>query len=619
MTLQPETLALWTFPDDSAAADEVSIPADVDLVGGATLTLRGKPLDRSSKLGIPYTDPMDVTYPVGQAMVWEDGEIGDAELRLTINTQGMQALALRFDYVSNSATRFHVSYRREADRKWQKALKNAPLLADDYWHSIELPLPEAVNDHAGLMLRLNNFKSKGKGELRITNVAVVAVPPVGLRRPMISPLPGGISVTLRADGLKPLVYGEGFFFHVSDEVTPLEDLSVTVESDNPAVLRDVTLERVNPVQGLYHLVTGVPSGKAGVAQLQITVQNAAGRTKRATVPYGVVVEPPHESSSLLYMAGSSNASAAMILNKRLMVVADDEDQSLRLYPYRANGLPLKSYPLSDATPGSPPLHLTDIHRDGRISEVDLEGVTQVGNRLFWIGSHSHNDEGEVRPNRRRLFATDLHGEGIATTLMFVGYYAGLHTDLMAWGDAHGYDFSASMAEGRSSKAIDGFNIEGLCIAPDGQTAYIGLRAPLVPVTERNKALIVPIGNFVAWFNNGHPLSAPTLLDPIELDLGGRGIRSMAVGDGRWYIVAGPYGDVGDFALYIWSGQRADAPQHYPVDLSRMRVEALAVPPETDTVVLLSDNGTTDWYNIGQEARTLPAELQRFRTDWITLK
>jgi hypothetical protein len=70
------------------------------------------------------------------------------------------------------------------------------------------------------------------------------------------------------------------------------------------------------------------------------------------------------------------------------------------------------------------------------------------------------------------------GTGAATTLEFAGYYGNLRSVLLAWGDAHGYSFSASAAAGIDSKSPAGFAAEGMAFAPNNTTLYIGLRAPL---------------------------------------------------------------------------------------------------------------------------------------------
>ena len=58
--------------------------------------------------------------------------------------------------------------------------------------------------------------------------------------------------------------------------------------------------------------------------------------------------------------------------------------------------------------------------------MDLEAAAALGNRIYWIGSHSTNSKGKANPSRRRLFATDVKVVGDQVTLTPVGLpYLGL--------------------------------------------------------------------------------------------------------------------------------------------------------------------------------------------------
>src|SRR5207244_1134588 len=137
---------------------------------------------------------------------------------------------------------------------------------------------------------------------------------------------------------------------------------------------------------------------------------------------------------------------------------------------------------------SPLLHLVDFYSNGLPKEVDIEASTRVGNRIFWLGSHSHGFDATERTNRARLFATDLSGSATNAQLKFLGHYNFLKVDLLDWdaNNLHGkgsnyYGLVASGAQGVNPKAPDGsgFNLEGLCMAPgSASNAYIAFRAPL---------------------------------------------------------------------------------------------------------------------------------------------
>jgi hypothetical protein len=104
--------------------------------------------------------------------------------------------------------------------------------------------------------------------------------------------------------------------------------------------------------------------------------------------------------------------------------------------------------------------------------------------------------------------------------------------------------------------------------------------------------------------------------PIELDLGGRGIRSFALVGSGYLIVAGPVADNGSFALYRWSGRPGDAATPVArVDLGDLRPEAAFAIPQTGLVQLLSDDGGV--MSGGVECKKLPSARQTFRSLTVT--
>jgi len=142
-------------------------------------------------------------------------------------------------------------------------------------------------------------------------------------------------------------------------------------------------------------------------------------------------------------------------------------------------------------------------------------------------------------------------------------------------------------------------------------------------------LIVPVSNFAALAANGGGPGSAIFGQPIELNLGCRGIRSIEGNATGYLIVAGPPGPAkgiapSDFRLFTWSGQAADAPQERAADLTGLNPEGIidlpAGPWDPATrFQLLSDNGTTVYYNDGIPAKELVTRnFKKFRCDWITL-
>ncbi len=63
-------------------------------------------------------------------------------------------------------------------------------------------------------------------------------------------------------------------------------------------------------------------------------------------------------------------------------------------------------------------------------ETDIEGAAQLGERMYWIGSHGRNKSGKVKKNRQRFFATTVDRAGTVVTLKPAGRpYKNLIADL----------------------------------------------------------------------------------------------------------------------------------------------------------------------------------------------
>ena len=118
--------------------------------------------------------------------------------------------------------------------------------------------------------------------------------------------------------------------------------------------------------------------------------------------------------------------------------------------------------------------------------------------------------------------------------------------------------------------------------------------------------------------------------PIELNLGGRGIRSMEGNGNSCLIVAGPAAAVAndvppsDFRFFTWSGLPSDAPQERGGSLTNLIPEGIvelpALPWTSSSVVqLISDNGITVYYGDDVQAKQLPYPgFKKFRSDWVAL-
>lgn len=414
----------------------------------------------------------------------------------------------------------------------------------------------------------------------------------------------------------------GIAFALDDPTPPFNNVTVTASSSNPAVVPNSNL--VLTGGGTWYNLKITP---AGVGYTTITVLARRGpETDTYLINYAASAASQATATTRHY-TGTGDGSTALGIDASYMLVGDDENQTIRLFHRTKSGLPFSSFDFSSV------LNLTD----GK--EVDIEGSIRTGNRIYWIGSQSNNEDGEARPSRNRLFATTVNSTGNTTYLSYLGRYDYLREDLIAWdvNNRHGkgasyYGFAASAAPGVNSKQAAGYNIEGLELAPDNTTGYVCFRAPLVPVPNRNRALVVPVSNFTT-LTGSQPQGTATFGAPIELDLGGRGIREMRKNPTNTYvIVAGPPGDAtgvapADFRLYTWDGNPNTAPVLRDTDLTGLNVpgsfESIVEVPiqltSTTPIQFLMDNGITTFYNDGTPTKDLGiVPFKKFRSELIPL-
>jgi len=405
---------------------------------------------------------------------------------------------------------------------------------------------------------------------------------------------------------------DGVAFTFADPDGDATALSVTVSSSNAAVVAPEGLSLGGTGAARTLRITPV-----GVGYTTITVRATDADNKIGI--YVIAYAASAGSATQRSYTGASDASAAIRSGDHLLV-ADDEGQRLRLYSRTQSGLAENGFDFTTS------LGLTDL--DGGVPrEVDIEGAARSGDLIYWTGSHSNKkDNGAARPNRQRVFSTQISGTGAATTVQYVARYDHLRTDLVNWdaNDGHGANalgLAASAAIGVWPEHDDGFNIEGLAIAPDANGLYIAFRAPLLPVVQRRHALLIHATNLrsviaAAPANGSAAAGSVTFAAPIELDLGGRGIRDIVRGNnGRYLIVAGPTAVAtgtppSDFRLFVWSGVAGESPLALDTSLSALAasgsIETLLDFDETGATPLdlLTDSGDTIWYADGIVAKDL---------------
>lgn len=351
----------------------------------------------------------------------------------------------------------------------------------------------------------------------------------------------------------------------------------------------------------------------GYSTITLRVTDAQGLNRTITLSLAVSASLATTSIKDIYNTGVADGSTGIAVDANYMFVADDETNVIKLFNRNNSGLSVYQFDVN------PYLNLSG-------TEVDIEGSfrsTTNPNRIYWIGSLSNSKTGGARPDRNRIFATDIVGTGANATLVFVGYYGNLRSRIITWGDANGFNFTAKAATGIEPKRIDGFNVEGLEMGPDGTTLYIGFRAPYVG-PGNNSAVICPLLNFESWFGNGSPTANPTFGAPIVLNLNNHGIRSLGKNASNQYIiVAGSYAAEGTFELYSWNGQPASAPLLLTANLSNLKPEGIVEIPSSLTgsfqVDLISDLGSNIIYNDAIENKAVAqANHRKFLTSTIVV-
>ncbi|HMP20497.1 MAG TPA: hypothetical protein PKC39_06015 [Ferruginibacter sp.] len=416
------------------------------------------------------------------------------------------------------------------------------------------------------------------------------------------------------------------------------NLQVTSSNTTVVPLANVVVTKSNGKT----IVQIIPAA-VGYSSIGLTAVNSAGSSAKYTINYAASAAS-FKPEITTWHTSAADASAASAIDSNYMFVADDETNSLRLYHRSESGKELYALDITAAV--------------GASEECDLEGSSisiqhNAGKRIYWIGSLGNSKSGNLKPDRNRVIATDITGDGANATLTVKSYSTQFRSALINWGNGNGWNFSASAASGIIPKRIDGFNVEGLTVATGGEMAYIGFRAPCVPVkgtapnsTNRKYAILAPVTNFETIMNvTGPSVALPNIAEPILFDLGGLGIRSIErLNNGHYIIVAGSFTGGGTPEVYVWDGAVPDNPGANPISttstyarLQKLYLgglaqlaqvsgdgdadghpEAVIADVQGDSLLhveLISDNGTVDYYNDGNEAKALSRnEFKKFRKD-----
>ena len=294
---------------------------------------------------------------------------------------------------------------------------------------------------------------------------------------------------------------------------------------------------------------------------------------------------------LIDFYGMCDASAVVTLTNGDMLVVDDRSDILRTFR-PDGGVARARADLYDHT---------HTPRRSRRPFSAFEGAARIGDTIYLITSHSREEKGKNRPNRRRFLAVEAIRTGETERVQAKGKsYIKMKEQLIGAPELRNLGLQRYIMEIHRELPFlapqkQGLNIEGLSSSRDGGV-LIGLRNP----RPGNRALVLPVQNPERVILG---MSDPDFGDPIRLDLGGLGIASMAwvPQQDAYYVVAAPHDRDGETRLYRWSGDPKEAPalvqEIRPADFA---TEGLAASPDGKRLLLVSDDGDRP-VAVGEEA------------------
>lgn len=305
-----------------------------------------------------------------------------------------------------------------------------------------------------------------------------------------------------------------------------------------------------------------------------------------------------------------DASTAIAVEKsNYFLVASDEDNFLRVYSAENSDKPRQEIDINPFFPDNL-----------KQKEIDIEAAAQIGEIVYWITSHGRNKKGELRLPRRQFFATKISIEDSEVVVKQEGIaYQNLLQNIRDFfqdTELKSYFSTIDLKQDLSPEEEGGINIEGLC-STSNQELLIAFRNPV----PDGKALLIPLKNPAELISQKD--SSAQLGEPIQLDLEGRGIRSIEYWEKHdcYVISAGAFDDSSNFCLYEWSGKVTETPEKinfaFPEDF---RPEAVLFYHNiSDRLQILSDDGGIKRDGINEcKSKKVPKEQKFFRSIWVKI-
>jgi hypothetical protein len=278
--------------------------------------------------------------------------------------------------------------------------------------------------------------------------------------------------------------------------------------------------------------------------------------------------------------GVGNVTAAVALAQDFFVVACAEDNILRIYKMASPYAPVASFDLSghlDIDPAIPTTLAGAAKVRNRIYWITSHSRDENGreravrDRIYWMTSHSRDENGRERPERYRFFATTVTEKEGRITIEPVGKTCKtlFHklVDLRTVRTLRlnkATRFGESIGEKERRKLIpldEGLNVGALCASHNSNMIYIALRnpRPIRVITGTPHALVVPLDNAAEVIEKGeNPIFGEGMLWYLQ----GRGIVGFEYSPSHkdYFVVAAPHDVRNSFALYRWSGMKALPPK-----------------------------------------------------------
>jgi len=256
--------------------------------------------------------------------------------------------------------------------------------------------------------------------------------------------------------------------------------------------------------------------------------------------------------------GMDYVSAAVALTEDTFIAAGSQDNILRIYRIADSTAPVAQCDVSDflGLSGEP---------------ADVRGAARIADRIYWITSHSRDEDGRIRRARYRFFATTIKEENGRFIIDPVGRPCSTLLDKLPNLNTVStlrLDKAMRLREELSEKqrqklapTREGLNIGALCADPHTDILFIGFRnpRPVRVTTGRPHALVVPLNNAADVVVKG---AEPIFGEAMLWDFDGLGITGIEYSPihRMYFIVAQPHDSASPCILYRWSGMKANPPE-----------------------------------------------------------